>query len=238
MTVVDRGFLSAPDLLALERGGNNRHWLSRAKKNTRTRVVEKLGPGDQIVEREVSGQARRRDPTLPRTWRARAISYQHKGFPTSILLTSLIDAQRYPAKEVVALYHERWELEIGYDEVKTHLLARVETIRSKTETGVRQELWGQLLAYNLVRLAIERDAAVIDVAPTRISFLNALRLIRAAWSWTNLASPGAIPKHLRELRYQITLLVLPPRRADRSFPRAVKIKMSSYPRKRPRATRA
>jgi len=48
-----------------------------------------------------------------------------------------------------------------------------------------------------------------------------------------LASPGAIPRHLRALRANIARFILPPRRSERRYPRAVKIKMSSYPRKRP-----
>lgn len=51
-----------------------------------------------------------------------------------------------------------------------------------------------------------------------------------------VASPGAIPKHLRNLRAKLARLILPPRRA-RSYPRAVKVKMSSYPRKRPKLRR-
>jgi len=83
----------------------------------------------------VSSEARRKDPTLPQTWRARAIRYQMPGFPPSVLLTSLLDAKRYPAREIVALYHERWELELGYDEMKTHMLNREEAIRSRTPKG-------------------------------------------------------------------------------------------------------
>ena len=98
-------------------------------------------------------------PGLPSTWTLRAIHYKKKGFPRSTLLTSLLDPEKYPAKELVELYHERWETELAYDEVKTHLLDRQESIRSKTPDGVRQELWGIALAYNLVRLEMERAAA-------------------------------------------------------------------------------
>ena len=137
----------------------------------------------------------------------------------------------------MALYHERWELELGYDEIKTELLDREETIRSKKPEGVKQELWGILLAYNLVRLEMERIANEADVEPTRISFVEALRLIRDEWEWLSVASPGAIPKRLEALRRNLKRYVLPPRRA-RSFPRVVKIKMSNYDRKRPLAERA
>ena len=103
---------------------------------------------------------------------------QVKGHPRSTLLTSLTDPKLYPAKELVELYHERWEAEIAYDEVKTHLLAREETIRSRTPDGVRQELWGIAIAYNLVRLEVERAAAEANVPPTRISFVAAVALVR------------------------------------------------------------
>ena len=78
----------------------------------------------------------------PRTYIARAIKYERKGFRPQTVLTSLTDSARYPAKEVAALYHERWELELGFDEIKTEMLARQETIRSRTVDGVGQEILG------------------------------------------------------------------------------------------------
>lgn len=47
-----------------------------------------------------------------------------------------------------------------------------------------------------------------------------------------IASPGAIPHHLNDLRASLQRFILPPRRSDRSYPRAVKIKMSNYAKKR------
>src|SRR5207248_1336086 len=80
------------------------------------------------------------------------------GFKPQTLLTSLHDAEKYPAKELAALYHERWEIELGYDEGKTEMLERREHIRSKKPEGVEQELWGLALAYNLIRLEMLRIA--------------------------------------------------------------------------------
>jgi hypothetical protein len=232
LTIVDRAFLAANVLIPLSRAGRERHWLTRGKKNTSWRVVKRLGPNDELVEMKVSPHARKRDPTLPEVWLARAIHYKRNGFRRQTLLTSLFDPEAYPAAELVALYHERWEIELGYDEIKTEILDREETIRSKSPTAVAQELWGILLAYNLVRLEMERVADQAGVEPTRISFIAALHLICDEWLWCAVASPGAIPKHLLNLRGKLARLVLPPRR-PRSYPRAVKIKMSSYPRKRP-----
>jgi hypothetical protein len=235
LTIVDRNFLVADDLTRLERSGVNRHWLTRAKSTTKLRVLKRLGRHDEIVEVTLSKATRRLYPDLPPVWTARAIRYQRKGFRPSTLLTSMLDAQKYPAEEVVSLYHERWELELGYDEIKTHLLEREEAIRSRTPEGVRQEIWGIALAYNLVRVEMERAADEAGVEPNRISFVNALAFIRNAWAaWsTQPLAPGRIPQGLLQLRYALKLLILPPRRSGRAFPRAVKIKMSAYNRKTP-----
>lgn len=237
VTILDRNFLVAHLLTSLQRSGSNRHWLTRAKSTTRLKPVRRLGRNDALVELELSDQTRRIYPDLPPVWHVRAITYQRKGFRPSVLLTSLLDADRYPAAEVVELYHERWELEISYDEIKTHMLARQETIRSKTPGGVRQEIWGIAIAYNLVRLEIERAAEEANVAPNRISFVYTLALLCREWQRASAprAAIGNIPRDLATLRLNLKRLVLPPRRSDRSYPRAVKLKMSNYPRKRPSA---
>jgi hypothetical protein len=233
ITIVDKNFLAAKYLVGIQRGGENRHWLVRAKSSTTWRVVDELGKGDQLIEMTVTGDARRKDPSLPRKHFARVISYQHPGSKgPQRLLTSLLDSDAYPADELVALYHERWEIELAYDEIKTHLLEREETIRSRTSRGVNQELWGILLAYNLVRLDMQNIAEQANVPPTRISFVMATRYIRDEWSWCAVASPGSIPKKLQRMRANAAMFVLPPRRSTRRYPRAVKITVSKYPKKR------
>jgi hypothetical protein len=232
LVIIDRNFLVKKDLIDIETSGD-RHWLSRTKSNTKWAVVEKLGRDDYLVAWDVQGCGG------PTTWTMRAIHYKRKGCERATLLTSLVDAEKYPAKELVELYHERWETEIGYDELKTHLLDRQEAIRSKTPAGVRQELWGIALGYNLVRLEMERVAAEAGVLPTRISFVACLHLIRDEFDTLSLRTmtPGSVPKRLVMLRQRLKRLVLPPRRQDRHNPRVVKVKMSNYGRKRPSVTR-
>ena len=233
LVLFDRNFLIKGQLVRFETSGN-RHWLSRSKSNTKWAVVKHLGRNDDLVELEIN------EPGMPKTWEIRAIRYKKRGFPPATLLTSLTDADAYPAAELVALYHERWELELGYDELKTHMLQRQEAIRSRSPEGVRHELWGIAIAYNLVRLEMERAAAEAGVPPTRISFVNAM--IFVVQEITALRgqrlSFGTIPSRLDYLRQQLKRLVLPERRTKRSYPRAVKVKMSNYPRKRPTKRRA
>jgi len=104
-----------------------------------------------------------------------------------------------------------------------------ETLQSKTPDGVDQEPWGVLITYNLVLLEMERIAHEMRLPPTRIGFVTALTRVIDTWSWIAIASPGTIPKHLLDLRRLIKRLILPPRRPNRSYPRAVKVKMSNYP---------
>jgi hypothetical protein len=227
LVIFDRNFLVKKDFIRFEASGN-KHWLSRSKSNTRWAVIEHLGKDDDLVVLEVD------EPGFPTTWELRAIHYKRKGFPRATLLTSLLDPEQYPAEELIELYHERWETELGHDEVKTHMLDREEAIRSRSPEGVRQELWGIAIAYNLIRLEMERAAKEAGVPPTRISFMAALALIKdeiGRLRGERLAL-GTIPDRLKELRKNLKRLVLPERR-ERSYPRAVKIKMSNYPRKRP-----
>jgi hypothetical protein len=234
LVVVDRNFLYARDLWPLQASGTNRHWLSRARKNNKWRVTKRLGPGDALAEVLVNRGSRRQDPALPERWPMRAVRYHRRGFREQTLLTSLRDPTKYPAAEIVALYHERWEIELGFDEVKTEMLEREEAIRSKSPPGVAQELWGLALAYNLVRLEMARAAVIAGVPATRMSFARCLGAIRIHLLRFASISPAKLAHAVEALHRELAeSYVLPPRRPERLYPRAVKIKMSGYPRKRP-----
>jgi hypothetical protein len=229
LTVVDKAYFSAGFLLSF---GKGRHWLTRCRTDLKATVLKRLGRDDDLVEMTVSKQARSKDPSLPERWVARRIRYQMKGFKPSYLLTSLQDNNVYCAHEIVKLYHERWQVELGYRDIKSTLLERQESIRSKTPEAVMQELWGILLAYNLVRFETERIACLLNVRPTRVSFIYALRQLRSCWHLISLDFPGTIPKRLTEASEAIADMILATQER-KAYPRAVKIKMSNYPRKKP-----
>ena len=233
LVIVDRNYLQASVLVPLMTTGTARHWMTRAKSNTKFRTIRRLGSGDELVEFEVHHEARRKDPTLPTHFDARAIRYQRKGYKPQLLLTSLTDETQFPADELRALYHQRWEIELGFGELKTDMLERLETIRSKSPSAVAQEMWGLLIAYNLIRLEMKRIAKEFGVPPTRISFVASLRHSVEQWHLASIVSPGTIPGRLATATDRMRTFVLPPRRGERIFPRAVKIKMSSYARKVP-----
>ena len=135
-----------------------------------------------------------------------------------ILLTSLLDAKAWPAKEIAAQYQERWQIETSYRELKQDMLGDELTLRSGTPETVRQEVWGTLLAYNLVRLEMAEIAREVGVAPTDLSFMTALHYWRYEWSWLAISSPGTLPARLLRLRERLGELRLPKQRRGRECP--------------------
>ena len=232
VVLLDRGFTSYALFQTLTDPSHDRHYVVRVRTGggaLRWRVHRPLGAGDALVDWRPQ---RVTDPQLPRTLRARAIRIERPGHPPTLLLTSLLDPRRYPAAAVAALYRERWEVESTFDEVKTHTLQRTETLRSQDPARVAQEVWGLLIAYNLVRVLMARAAPRAGVSPLRLSYWNALLVLRGFWQSAWYLPPGTLPRHLEGLLDQIALLGLPARR-QRQYPRAVKIPQTAYPRKRP-----
>lgn len=226
LTVFDKGFFSASVLLQLQRAGDQRHWLIPAKRSLAWERLDKV-PTDYRVRMKVSPQARQADPTLPTFWEARAIETTSRHGKKRILLTSLMDAKAYPAREIVQQYEERWRIETSYREIKQDMLGSELTLRSGTPETVYQEIWGALLAYNLVRLEMAEVAAEAEVSPTQLSFTTALHYLRHEWGWMAIEAPGKIPAHLLRLRNRLADILLPQKRG-RSCPRLVKKRPQKY----------
>lgn len=230
LTIVDRGFLSYLIILYVHTVGTNRHFLIRAKSNTKYEVTRVLPDGSALVTMAAPKDAKRfLADTSTHQLVLRAISYHHPGGQPGVLLTTLLDHEVYPATEVIAVYHKRWELEIGFDEIKTHMLERKEALRSLTPDGVLQEFWGILLAYNLVRREMYLVAKKKGLTADRISFTGALLKVQMFFMLAQNSAPGNLPRELAQLEHELgRSFVLPPRRKDRRYPRHVKIKMSNY----------
>jgi len=226
LTIFDRAYYSVAFLLAWQHTGKQRHWLMRAKSPLRYEMIRPLGDGDAWVRLPVSPQARRQHPELPAFWEARLIVC-----PSGRrYLTSLADPVRYPADQVAACYRERWEIELGFRDIKQTMQANDSVLRSKRPELVRQEIWGLLIAYNLLRWEIHQTANELGVPPTRISFQGFARAMVAELRHAPLETPGAFPKRLAWLRQQARVYLLPPRR-QRSCPREVKRRPHKYPTK-------
>ncbi|WP_412769543.1 IS4 family transposase [Ralstonia pseudosolanacearum] len=223
LPIFDKGFLAAEILWGLRMGGRERHFLIPAKKNLQW---ERLSGSedDGIVQMKVSPQAQRKNPALPETWTARAIRDKDSD---RILLTSLTDRRRFKAADILACYHRRWEIETSYRELKQTMLGAELTLRSRQPEGVQQEIWGALIAYNLVRLEMAKAALEARVEPTDLSFVLALRLIQGELIWAAGMAPGKLPAHLQRMRAKLQLAIVQKRRG-RNCPRVVKALPKRY----------
>ena len=94
------------------------------------------------------------------------------------IVTTILEPKAAPAKELAALYPERWEIETAFDELKTHLHGRQMLLRSKTPNLIRQEFYGLMMAHFAVRGLMHEAALHADVDPDLLSFTHAVRVIR------------------------------------------------------------
>lgn len=94
------------------------------------------------------------------------------------LLTTLQDPRVAPAMELAALYHQRWEIEAVFDELKTHLRQSKRVLRSKTPELVRQEFYGWVLAHYAVRWLLHQGAARHRLPHAELSFKGHVELLR------------------------------------------------------------
>jgi len=233
VTILDRNYDSVWHLYQLGDAARQRHWLVRSKGRVRVKVLRELGPGDDLVEIHVGRDTRRKYPKLPATLTARRIRYTAKNTEVTVL-TSMMDAERFPAAEIAALYHQRWEVELAIDDVKTEQRDSALTLRSKTPVGIRQEIYGLLVAHNLVRVEMAKAAALLRVPPTRISFHRALLVVCDHLRNTaEGSSPSKWVDHMGLLRSRLQYLLLPERRTERQYPRAMKMTLGRYARKLP-----
>ena len=86
------------------------------------------------------------------------------------LVTTLTDARRHPARQLAALYHERWEAEAVFAELKTHQRGARVMLTSKTPDDVLQQIWAHLLDHRALRELMIRTAATRGLDLDRISF--------------------------------------------------------------------
>lgn len=229
LTILDRCYLSAELMINWERAKPQQNWMTPIKRNTKYRVIEQYAENDFLVEMNVSGHARKQDPSLPEVWQARLVTYKDQKQKNHItgLLSSLHNPQQYPADDILDVYFERWEIENGYGEIKQYQLDESILLRSQTVQGIKQEIWGLLIAYNLIRVEISQIAKEAKVSPLRISFVMAMRYIQDELMWCAIASPGTIPKKLRAMRDNVKQFILPEKR-KRPKSRTVRFSKTQY----------
>jgi hypothetical protein len=213
--------------------------LARISNCWKPKIIRTLGDGDYVVSvrGDIPSAYRRKKSSVRLT--LRMIVYQVGNDEPVRLLTDLLDADKTSAQELAVLYHQRWESELSYDEQKVHLMplqhGKQKTVfRSKSPTGVLQEVYGMLIAYNLVRGLMAEAAEASNLDPRNLSFVDSLDLIDLATADYQRAKTCRDRQVIRRrlLDDLAQTVNLRPRR-PRQYPRVVKIKMSNYGCKRP-----
>ncbi|MEU0522043.1 IS4 family transposase [Streptosporangium sp. NPDC006007] len=214
----DRNFASAAllnqlaatgaDLLVRCKSGRNLPTVARCRDGS---VLTRIGPLTvRVIDAEIS---------IRTTQGTRTGHYR--------LLTTLTDPATHPAAELVRLYHERWEIETAYAELKSTILGG-RVLRARTPDGVEQEVWALLTVYQALRTAMtDATDSVPGIDPDRAGFLTALaaardQVVLAAGiiTDTSIDLVGTIGRHV--------LAQLLPARRVRTKDRIVKRAISKY----------
>jgi hypothetical protein len=153
--------------------------LWRTRQNARLEVDRRLPDGSYLsrIYASTSDRRNQRQAIV-----VRAIDYRLKDVPDAEpvyrLITTILDPKQAPAKELAALYHERWEIETALDELKTHLRGSQIVLRSKSPGLVKQEFYGLLMAHFAIRGLMHEAALQADEDPDRLSFVHAVHVVQ------------------------------------------------------------
>jgi len=195
LNLADRGFFSMDRWIRFSAAGAHLAWrVKNGAKSVPFKTIRTLPDGSELVMlRESDGMRTRRrreagGPAAPRlpdtaarlvtfTITARTRSGKTK---TTLLrvLTTLLDHEAYPAREIAALYAERWQIEIAFLHLKKTVRGPRRALRGQSPGLARQEAWALLLIHNMTATAAARAAALAGTDPGLIPFTAVLALIR------------------------------------------------------------
>ncbi len=237
--MVDAGLYSFAMMWLIEQ--HECAFLLKVSSHPNLPVLTRLGDGSYLSE--MTGKVRdpERSTNTRNAWKyetltVRVIPYRIPGFRPARLVTNLLETT-ITAKELVLHYHQRWEIELCLDEIKTHQCATLRgqmptLFRSKRPELVEQELYAMLLVYNLIRELMGQAAAQDNKDPRFLSFLDCLQLIiDAVPHMSQPMSPGRLAQQQQYLLDLMTEADIDRPRRPRVNDRVVKVKMSKFKRK-------
>jgi hypothetical protein len=217
IVLADRNFAAQALITAI--AGTGADLLIRTKSGRRLPICRRL-PDTTYVSRigPVEVRVIRAEITIASSAGQRREVYQ--------LVTTVLDTD-HTAAEIVRLYHQRWEIETAFLEVKQTILGG-RVLRARTPAGIDQEIYALLVTYQALRIAIaDATLGVVDVDPDRASFTIALNTARDQL----IAAAGVIADTVTDLAGVIGRHVLDnliPARRPRTTPRVVKRAISNY----------
>ncbi len=233
----DRGFFSYPHWKTLDSQGTR--LLVRMKSNLILEPTERLPDGSFLAKIYPSPCDRTKDRggIVVRVIEYTLNDPQRIGHgKTHRLVTNLFDVENFPAIELACNYHERWEIELTYDEQKTHLdpgrASKAAHFRSQTREGVEQELYALSLGHFVIRALMFEAANEENLDVDRLSFTGSMHILQARLPECDSSTPATVEQWYRALLAELAQERTEPRR-NRTNPRVVKRKMSKFAKKRP-----
>lgn len=231
----DRLYDAYRDIALLQQCGVDVVFGKKQSRRCDFRSGKKLGPDDHVVVWKKPRynasrfESREEWDLLPDTLQMREVraTIRRKGYRsrTVIIVTTLLDAELYSAKDLIDLFGQRWHCELDLRSIKRAL--GLHHLRCKTPDMVHKEIWTYLLAYNLIRTRMAQAAAVHDKLPRKLSFTAAKNYIHSFAPYLNVASEV---DHLH-LEMELLRAIAHCRVGDRpgrKEPRAVKKREQKY----------
>jgi hypothetical protein len=196
LNLADRGFFSMDRFRRFSAAGAELAWrVKNGAKSVPLKTIRTLPDGSELVmlhESDGMRTRRRRETGDPRAERlpdtmARLVTFTiltetrsgRRKVTQVRVLTTLLDHETYPAREIAVLYAERWQIEIAFLHLKKTVRGPRRPLRGQSPELARQEAWALLLIHNIVATAAARAAAEAGTSPRLIPFTAVLALIRA-----------------------------------------------------------
>lgn len=152
------------------------------------------------------------------------------------LITNLLEADQFPALELIMEYHERWEQELVFDEQKTHQdpcrAEKTTNLRSETSDGLKQELYALSLGHFIVRAMMLRAAESAKIDVDRLSFKGSFQIIKTRLPECDPRTEESFSGWYKAVTWELASELIP-QRSNRVNPRVIKRKMSRWDKCRP-----
>jgi hypothetical protein len=195
LSLADRGFFSMDRWLRFSATGAHLLWrVKNGAKSVPFRRLRTLRDGSELVllresgsmlgkrRREAGNRALARLPdtiarlvcftVLTRTRRGRSKTAQVR------VLTTLLDPEAFPAREIAALYAARWQVETAFLHLKRTVRGTGRALRGRSPVLARQEAWALFLVHNMIAALAARAAAAAGTGLAAVSFTAVLSLVR------------------------------------------------------------
>ena len=183
VVLADRYFSGWFDIALLQQRGVDIVIRKHQLRPTDFRTGKRLGSEDHLVvwsrPQRPAWMSVEQYLTLPATLTLREVRIRvfQPGMRTKSLLvvTTLLDAEEYPAEEIALLYRRRWQAELHLRSIKVVL--QMDHLRCKKPERVRNKFYMHLTGYNLIRGVMAAAAQQAGKSPWEISFKGTLQTL-------------------------------------------------------------